>query len=136
MQKQQRTRVAAYALLAQEKRILLCRLSPEVPKWAGYWTLPGGGIDFGESPEDAMVREVKEETGLDVEPVSLAGVDSILLQKEDEDLHGIRIVYHVKVTGGELRAELSGTTDLCQWHALSLQNEKLVELVKISLPHL
>src|SRR5690606_13750771 len=58
------TRVAAYgACLDAGGRILLARLAPGYPG-GGRWTLPGGGVEWGESPEDAVRREVAEETGL------------------------------------------------------------------------
>ncbi|MEL6940020.1 MAG: hypothetical protein AAFO84_12580 [Cyanobacteria bacterium J06598_1] len=45
MSKSQHTRVSAYGLVTDhENRILLCRLSREIPRWEGYWTLPGGGL--------------------------------------------------------------------------------------------
>ena len=55
--KLQRTRVSAYGLVTDPDRILLCRVSKALPRWQGQWTLPGGGINFGEAPQDAMVRE-------------------------------------------------------------------------------
>jgi len=58
------TRVSAYGLLRRDDQMLLCRLSERVGMNPGCWTLPGGGLDFGEDPEDAVVREFKEETGL------------------------------------------------------------------------
>jgi ADP-ribose pyrophosphatase YjhB (NUDIX family) len=58
------TRVAAYGLLQRENKLLLCRLSQHVGLHPGHWTLPGGGLDFGEDPEQAVVREFAEETGL------------------------------------------------------------------------
>ena len=137
MKKPQRTRVAAYGLIVQEGQVLLCRLSKQVlPQWVGCWTLPGGGINFGEAPEEAVIREVEEETGLLVEPVSLAFVNSTQIEKKEADFHSIRIVYHVRIVSGAIRYEENGTTDLCQWHQLPLRNDKLVDLVKASLPYL
>ncbi|HEY1120898.1 MAG TPA: GNAT family N-acetyltransferase [Haloferula sp.] len=128
---QRRSRVAAYALIHEDDRILLCRLSNQVPRWEGYWTLPGGGIEFGEEPAVAMVREVEEETGLQVRMTSLAGADSIHRTSEDEDFHGIRIVYHVEVTGGTLTHETEGSTDCCEWHTLeTARGLQLVDLAR------
>ena len=111
---EQRTRVAAYGLIVRGDEILLCRLSAVVPTHQGKWTLPGGGIEFGESPEAAMVREVEEETGLVVEPGRLATVDSIVIVDDDGiHHHSLRVIYFATVTGGELKSELDGTTDLC-----------------------
>lgn len=126
-----RSRVAAYALIHENGRILLCRLSNQVPRWEGYWTLPGGGIEFGEEPAAAMVREVQEETGLKVRMTSLAGVDSIHRTSDWEDFHGIRIVYHAEVIGGSLTHEAEGSTDCCEWHSLeAARSLKLVDLAR------
>jgi 8-oxo-dGTP diphosphatase len=116
--KSQRTRVSAYALIREANRLLLCRISNDLPRWAGVWTLPGGGLNFGEDPEIAVVREVEEETGLKVQVRSVAKVDSIFESYVDEDFHGIRIIYRADVVGGELRHESAGTTDRCEWHPL------------------
>lgn len=61
------------------------------------WALPGGFIDYGERPEDAAVREVKEETGLDVELVSLLGVYGA--PERDPRQHNLSIVYVGRATG-------------------------------------
>ena len=115
--------------------ILLCRISSQLPRWEGLWTFPGGGIEFGEDPECAVVREVKEETGLDVEPLSVALVDSIVERRDEEDFEGIRIIYNVRILGGSLRHEKSGTTDLCQWHHFSIEIDRIVDLVEVGLNH-
>ncbi len=129
--KQQRLRVAAYALIHDEKRILLCRISKELPEWEGAWTLPGGGIEFGESPDAAVIREVAEETGLTVKLKGIAGIDNLFIRRDNEDFQGIRILYNVEVIGGELHHEPSGTTDRCEWHHFDRLHElQLVELVE------
>jgi 8-oxo-dGTP diphosphatase len=136
MSKVQVTRISAYGLVRQQDRLLLCRLSSEMPE-AGKWTLPGGGIEFGEDPEAAMIREVEEETGLHVSSAGLAGIDSFTHDAPERSFHGLRIIYHANVLGGVLRHEEDGSTDRCEWHRLdSLDELDIVELVQAVLPML
>ena len=114
-EKKQITRVSAHGLVCNAEQILLCRISPHVPVLAGQWTLPGGGIEFREDPVDAMIREVREETGLTVRARGLAGVDANAVDSADASYHGIRIVYFTEIISGELIDEVDGTTDLCRW---------------------
>jgi 8-oxo-dGTP diphosphatase len=115
------TRVAAYALCVEDGRLLLCRLAPGEWSFVGYWTLPGGGLEFGESPANAALRELLEETGLNGEIIGLADVVSWSKRwihprdGVDEAYHAIQIVYRVRITGGRLRDEVSGSTDAASW---------------------
>jgi ADP-ribose pyrophosphatase YjhB (NUDIX family) len=111
----QTTRISAYAIIRDEDRILLCRISSFIEEWAGYWTLPGGGIDFGEHPADAAIREVKEETGLEVALVALAEIDSQMFDHGERQSHAIRFIFEAEILGGEVRSELEGSTDMCAW---------------------
>jgi 8-oxo-dGTP diphosphatase len=130
----QTTRIASYGIVLDGDQILLCRLSAEVPSHMGRWTLPGGGLEFGEHPEVAMVREVMEETGFDVRPTSLLGIDSYTLKRPEGAFQGIRVIYTTEVLGGTLRHELSGTTDMCQWHPLAaVADLEVVDLVTAAL---
>ena len=128
--KEQLTRIAAYGLVTHENKMLLCRISKELPRWQGQWTLPGGGLDFGEHPEDAVVREIEEETGLWVSVRSVATVDSKHDDSGIRDFHAIRIIYQAAYEGGELRFEVSGTTDYCKW--CSQDDLTSMELVDIA----
>ncbi|MFF0787913.1 NUDIX hydrolase [Streptomyces spiralis] len=114
-------RVAAYAVCVRDGRVLLARWVAR--DGARRWTLPGGGMEHGEDPYDTVVREAEEETGYTVEPVFLLGLDSIRRTYPrplgtQADFHGLRIVYEGRVTGGELRHETGGSTDMAAWHPL------------------
>ena len=125
---EQVTRVAAYGVIVHEYRILLCRLSGKVPQAAGKWTLPGGGVEFGEHPEATVVREVDEETGLTATVGRLAHVDSRIIRDPGMHRHNIRILYYASVLDGEMQGETNGTTDGCAW----FHRSELPELVSIS----
>lgn len=96
-----RQRVAAYAVIVRDGAILLSRLAQRVTK-DELWTLPGGGLDHGEDPRDAVVREVREETGLEAEVGDTARVYSAHLpgvwrDGRRVDAHALRIVYEGRV---------------------------------------
>ena len=62
--------IGAFAVIFNDKNeILLCHRTDR-----DMWNLPGGGVENGEAPWEAVVREVKEETGLDVRPTKLLGI--------------------------------------------------------------
>ena len=63
--------VAACALIDADGRVLLAR-RPEGKKMAGLWEFPGGKLHPGETPEAALIRELKEELGIDVSAACLA----------------------------------------------------------------
>jgi ADP-ribose pyrophosphatase YjhB (NUDIX family) len=113
----ERTRVAAYAVATDDDgRMLLCHIAPSVGV-GDVWTLPGGGLDFGEAPEVAVLRELNEETGYVGELDGLVGVSDRVFNEVDgaDRLHAIRILYRVRIVGGELRDEPEGSTDTCRW---------------------
>jgi 8-oxo-dGTP diphosphatase len=129
-----RTRVGAYALCVDDDRILLARLSPEEVD-VGAWTLPGGGIEFGEHPDTAVIRELEEETGFVGEIEEIAGVFSHVYRQsraaQGRDLHFLGILYHVRIVGGELRDEVGGSTDTAAWLTQAeIAERHLVEIAR------
>ena len=132
------TRVAAYVRCEDEDgRILLCRLGPDEPD-PGAWTLPGGGLEFGEEPAAGALRELEEECGLVGELEGLLGVDSrhypAAATASGREVHAIRIVYRARIVGGTLRDEVAGSTDRCAWLGpAELRTARLVDLVRFAL---
>ncbi|MFE9607290.1 NUDIX hydrolase [Streptomyces sp. NPDC006012] len=124
-------RVAAYAVCVRDvrvppaegrRKILLAR-SP-APAGPPEWVLPGGGVEHGEDPYDTVRREVFEETGYHIEVTGLLGVDSLRRTTPRRfgrgvDRHALRLVYEGRITGGELRNEVNGSTDLAAWQDLA-----------------
>jgi ADP-ribose pyrophosphatase YjhB (NUDIX family) len=121
-------RVAAYALVLRDglggPELLLTRNSARGPH-PGSWTLPGGGIDHGEEPRDTVVREVREETGLECTPADVIDVTSAHFEGtapsgRREDFHALQIVFDAVVSGEEPRVvESDGTTDQAAWVPLT-----------------
>lgn len=117
-------RLGAYAVVLRDDAILLTRISPQGYP-AGTWTLPGGGVDHGESPRDAVLRELYEEAGLRARTARLVDVHDVHViapgrNDRFEDYHGVHLLYAVDVEPGTPHVvEVGGTTDLVQWVRLS-----------------
>jgi 8-oxo-dGTP pyrophosphatase MutT (NUDIX family) len=114
--------VAAYAVILREGHILLSRLAPKVSR-DELWTLPGGGLDHGEDPRDAVIREIYEETGLPATVGETARVYSAHMPGAwrdgmQVDAHALRIVYDgwVAPDSPEPRVvEVDGSTVEAAW---------------------
>ncbi|WP_182525699.1 NUDIX hydrolase [Nocardioides dongkuii] len=114
-------RVAAYALVRRDDRVLLTRISAR-GFHSGSWTLPGGGIDHGEPPREALVREVREECGLDCVVGGVLDVHDVHFggtapSGRHEDFHGLHLVFEATVPDDAepVVAEVDGTTDAVAW---------------------
>ena len=83
------------------------------------WTLPGGGVEYGEDPNAAVIRELAEESGLVGRTGGLAGVWSRHFLSHEtasgNELHFVGIVWRVDVEPGDLRVEVGGSTDAVAW---------------------
>jgi 8-oxo-dGTP pyrophosphatase MutT (NUDIX family) len=103
--------------------VLLARIAPHIRTQG--WALPGGGLDHGEHPREALRREVYEETGLHVEPGRIVDVHSTHFTGERpdglvEDYHGVGLIFEAELlpesVGVEPRVvDVGGSTDLAAW---------------------
>jgi 8-oxo-dGTP diphosphatase len=115
-------RIAAYAVVARRgsdgdrKEFLLVRNSDRSGT-PGVWSLPGGGVDHGEHPNDTAIRETAAETGLSVALTGLRDVqaDMRALPHRGVTIHTDRLIYSGRVRGGSLRERHDQSTDLVRW---------------------
>jgi ADP-ribose pyrophosphatase YjhB (NUDIX family) len=94
-------RPSVYGVIIEDGKILLSK------QWGDGYDFPGGGIDIGESIDEALKREVKEETGLDVEIGRIVHCESSFFKFrfEDKCVQSILMYYLCKRVGGELTVE-------------------------------
>jgi 8-oxo-dGTP diphosphatase len=122
----QRFRPAIYGVLIQDGQVLLVR-APQT--FLGVVGFPGGGIELGEAPLDALRREFTEETGLEVEPTRLLWTTTGLHRARIRPTQQlIAIHWEVRLVGGTLRPQGNGddveAAFFCPLHALPV-NEML-----------
>lgn len=135
-------RLAAYGLIqrASDGAVLLTRVSPR-GFHTGSWTLPGGGVHFGEDVRDALVREVAEECGVTCTVGELLEVDDVKVtgtapNGRQEDFHSVNLIFRATVPDdAEPKVvEVDGTTDKVAWVSRDdLTTLPVVDLVKTAL---
>jgi mutator protein MutT len=96
-------------IIDDQRRCLLIRRSPHNRTWIGKWEWPGGKPDPGEGYAEALVRETREETGLDVEITGLAGATQFEMPK----VNVVQLCMETRRIGGDLR--LSEEHDAVDW---------------------
>ena len=119
------TRVSAFVLCRDDRgRILLTRFALAGHPDHGKWTLPGGKMEWGETPEETARREFFEETGLEATVGGLVGVFTLWLSAEEsvrrEPGQFVGIVFQGDAKPGDLRSDFDpdNTTDAAQWFPL------------------
>jgi len=104
--------VGVGAVIVEAGRVLLVQRGAEPLK--GHWSLPGGLVELGEELANAVAREVREETGLVVEPLEpIELLDRIYREDERVRYHYVIADYLCRVTGGELLA--ASDADAVRW---------------------
>jgi len=116
-------------IIIKDGKILLVKRKNDPFK--GKWALPGGFVEYGEKMEDAVVREVLEETGLKTTVDKTIGVYSD--PNRDPRGHTITVVYRLDIKGGELKSGDDASDakffDVNQLPELSFDHDKIIENV-------
>jgi len=116
-------------IIIKDGKILLVKRKNDPFK--GKWALPGGFVEYGEKTEDAVAREVLEETGLKTTVDNTIGVYSD--PNRDPRGHTITVVYKLDVKGGELKSGDDASDakffDVNQLPELSFDHDKIIENV-------
>ncbi|HEX6675073.1 MAG TPA: NUDIX domain-containing protein [Actinomycetes bacterium] len=117
----------------QEGRILLHRRDDNA-----LWSIPGGAMEVGESIGQTVVREVKEETGLDVEPYSIVGVYSdprhVAEYGDGEVRQQFSICFACQVVGGQL-ATSEESPEVCFFSPAEIDSMPLHESIRLRIRH-
>jgi len=121
--------VSKAVVLDADNSILVLRRSPTHPTMAGQLDLPGGIIDPGEEPGEAVIREIQEETGLSV---GFSDLQLVYSGAETyKESYYVRLLYVVKLASRQPTIKLSFEHDLAKWHPL----EKLASIEVDYIPY-
>lgn len=85
-------------IINNEGKTFLAKRGKEVRNEKGLWEFPGGGVRFGDTVEDTIIREIKEEYGVDIEIIELLGVNNHIIP--DEKQHWVSPCFICKIISG------------------------------------
>jgi ADP-ribose pyrophosphatase YjhB (NUDIX family) len=113
-------------ILNEADEILMAKESVD-----GKWTIPGGWADIGDSPSEAVLKEIKEETGFDAEVVRLLAIyDKRFHEHPPEPFYIYKIMFFCKIVGGELQHgfDMQGADFFPMDRLPELSKDRIIEL--------
>ncbi|MBN1646084.1 NUDIX hydrolase [Candidatus Woesearchaeota archaeon] len=111
---EKRPRLGAATIVIHDDKILLGRRNKTNAN--GMWVIPGGGVDWGEHSREAAVREIKEETNLDIELIRFVGYHEII--NVPANYHAIVAFYLAKLKSSHFELEASEDLDNAGFYTL------------------
>jgi len=109
------------AIINEKEEILLFLRNSDPEK--GFWSIPGGSVEFGESVETALIRELREELGVEVEVIRLLGLANHIIK--DESSHWLSPEFQVKIISGTPQNMEKNKHAKMKWFSLENLPEKL-----------
>jgi len=126
-------RIAVRAIIRKDEKTLLLRRSNGRPSILGKYELPGGKLEYGEQPEDALARYLADEAGLTIQSAQLFDVLTYI-DHDDRDMQYVLILYLVSLGVGGAKVQLSQNYDHYKWETVSnIHQDELTESTKLLL---
>ena len=121
-----------YVVISNQEKVLMLQMKN------GLWEFAGGGIEWGETPEQAAMREAKEETSLTVSNLTFLGITSAKYEKDGNQKHSIYIVYQAESANQNTKVFLSSEHIGYRWLNISelqflklgLNAEPIIDMLK------
>jgi len=121
-------------ILNEKNQILLSKRSKKSRNKAGYWTIPGGRVEFFEKVEDALKREIKEELGIDIKIIKLLSVTNDIINEENQ--HWISPQFLCKIVKGTPKNLEPKKCDEIKWFDIDNLPDKLTNTTMNGLKYL
>ncbi|MGE7694020.1 NUDIX domain-containing protein [Lysinibacillus sp. NPDC094177] len=126
-------KVGVGAVILDNANKILLVLRKKAPE-AGCWSLPGGKVDYMETIENAIIREIKEELGVDIEITQLVCVTNHIIQSED--VHYVAPTFTARITNGEVQNREPHALEKVQWFSINDIPENITMTTEYALKQL
>lgn len=120
-------------LVDRQGRVFMAQRGPKAKNERGLWEFPGGAVEFGESLEQALAREMKEEYGIDIEVGDLLDVVDHILP--DERQHWVSPTFMGKIVAGEPCIKEPEKCSAISWFSLDIVPGQLTRITAVNLMH-
>ncbi|MFT9820869.1 NUDIX domain-containing protein [Lysinibacillus sp. NPDC056185] len=133
MEKGKLPKVGVGAVIQNKANEILLVLRKKAPE-AGCWSLPGGKVDYMETIENAIIREIKEELGVDIDITGLVCVTNHIIQTED--IHYVAPTFAARITNGEVRNREPHALEKVHWFSIDEIPENITMTTEYALKQL